>query len=50
MRDQLEKQHREIISSVARQVKDLSDTSELDKGYCQKISIMVLLEVTLLVL
>lgn len=38
MRDQLEKQHREIISSVARQVKDLSDTSNLIKDIVKNIN------------
>ncbi|ANQ50983.1 ATP-binding protein [Flammeovirga sp. MY04] len=38
MRDQLEKQHREIISSVARQVKDLSDTSDLIKKIVREIN------------
>ncbi|NLR89650.1 ATP-binding protein [Flammeovirga agarivorans] len=38
MKDQLEKQHREIISSVARQVKDLSDTSDLIKKIVRDIN------------
>ncbi|NME68884.1 ATP-binding protein [Flammeovirga aprica] len=38
MRDQLEKQHREIISAVARQVKDLSDTSDLIKKIVKDIN------------
>ncbi|MBB6462084.1 ATP-binding protein [Flammeovirga kamogawensis] len=38
MKDQLEKQHREIISSVARQVKDLSDTSDLIKKIVKDIN------------